>query len=116
MARPHFGVDPTQYGADLEDRRVNSRRTPPPSSSGTVVCRTDTPTQYCNFTLHPDSDCARVRHWQPAWVPAHPCAPCAPAAGSVMNDDDVVERLIRFNRDREPERLKIKLKNMAADP
>src|SRR5258706_8062568 len=33
-----------------------------------------------------------------------------------MNDDDVVERLIRFNRDREPERLEIKLKNMAADP
>jgi uncharacterized protein (DUF2252 family) len=33
-----------------------------------------------------------------------------------MNDDDVVERLIKFNSDREPERLKIKLKNMAADP
>ena len=33
-----------------------------------------------------------------------------------MNDDDVVERLIRFNRDREPERLRIKLENMAADP
>ena len=33
-----------------------------------------------------------------------------------MDDDDVVERLIRFNRDREPERLEIKLENMAADP
>src|SRR5215470_16472294 len=70
----------------------------------------------CNFALHPDSDCARVRHWQPAWGTGSSLRYHAPAAGSVMNDDDVVERLIRFNRDREPERLKIKLKNMAADP